>query len=357
MRKLVTVLIIGISFSCFSIFYFIKTGSILHTILFSLLLITLTYLLILIMLKDRGVKYTLLFPAVFALFCTTMLPFGYMLYTSFFAVTTFTFHKKWTFVGFSNYLYLLKDRNFWRISFRTVEYLFFTVGLQVVIGLGIALLLFREYKGKKIVQTILLMPVLATPVVVAMIWKYFFDIETGFLNKLLRLFLLSPQPWLSMEEGLPIIKNIPYIGPWLVKNFNFIYAFWAIVIVNVWQWTPFCFLVFFAGLNALPQDPYEAALVDGATRWKVFKYITLPLLKPVILVVILIRVIDVLKVYAQIWVLVGNSINVRVLNIHLYTLGFITHEYGKTSALGILTFIFTSIFAFVLIRKVYRGGT
>jgi multiple sugar transport system permease protein len=102
-------------------------------------------------------------------------------------------------------------------------------------------------------------------------------------------------------------------------------------------------------LVSLPQEPYEAAKIDGASGWQVFRYLTFPLLLPLILTVTLLRLIDLLKVYAQIWVLFGNLVNTRVLNIHLYTLGLGTHEYGKASALGVLTLLAVMLFTWLLL--------
>jgi multiple sugar transport system permease protein len=210
------------------------------------------------------------------------------------------------------------------------------------------LLLNREFKGKRLAQTVLVFPILTTPVVVAMMWKYMFDMQTGLINQVLGLVGIEPRPWLSVE-ALPWVAAIPGIGVWLTDAGNFTYGFWAIILVTVWQWAPFCFLVLYAGLVSLPQEPYEAARMDGASGWQVFRYVTLPLLLPLILTVTLLRLIDQLKVYAQIWVLFGNLVNTRVLNIHLYTLGLGTHEYGKASALGVLTLLAVMLFTWLLL--------
>ncbi len=300
-------------------------------------LATLLFCRVLISAPDRLVGRLLLVPAFLALLGTTAVPLGYMLVTSVYDVGLTTFQHPWRFVGLQNYVELLsRDPQLWPTLWRTVEYLVFGLSLQVGLGLGLALLLNREFSGKRLVQTILVFPVLATPVVVAMLWKYLFDVQTGLINQLLGLVGIEPQPWLSIQP-LPGIAAIPGIGGWLADAGNFTFGFWAIVLVTVWQWAPFCFLVLYAGLVSLPQEPFEAARIDGASAWQTFRYLTVPLLLPLILVVTVLRMIDLLKVYAQIWVLFGNLVNTRVLNIHLYTLGLGTHEYSKASALGILT--------------------
>ena len=301
--------------------------------------------------NQRILKYALVAPTVIILFLTTVLPLSYMLYTSFFRLDPIVFNKEWPFVGLQNYIYLLtKDPMFWSSLFRTLLFLIYTITPQIIVGLILATLLYKEFKGKRAVQTILLFPILATPIIIAMIWKYFFDFDTGFLNVFLRTIGAEPKPWLS-TSGLPFFKNIPFIGPWLVDKLYLTYAFRTISFVNFWQWTPFCFLIFYSGMTSLPTEVYEASNMDGASPWQTFKYITFPLLLKVIGAVAFLRIIDCLKVYAQIWVLFGNAESTRVINIHLYTLGFTTSDYGKSSALGVLLILMITILIFLVTRK------
>jgi multiple sugar transport system permease protein len=311
--------------------------------------LTALYCLLLILVPDRLVGRLLLVPSLLALVATTGVPIGYMLITSVYDVGLTTFQHTWRFVGLANYADLFwRDPQLWPTLWRTVEYLVFGLGLQIGLGLGLALLLNREFPGKRLAQTVLVFPILTTPVVVAMLWKYLFDVQTGLINQVLGLVGIEPRPWLSVG-ALPGISAIPWVGTWLADAGNFTYGFWAIILVTVWQWAPFCFLVLYAGLVSLPQEPYEAARMDGASGWQVFRYLTLPLLLPLILTVTLLRLIDLLKVYAQIWVLFGNLVNTRVLNIHLYTLGLGTHEYSKASALGVLTLLAVMLFTWLLL--------
>jgi len=300
--------------------------------------------------KQGMMKYYLVLPAAILLFCTTALPVLYMIYTSFFRLDPVVFNREWPFVGLQNYATLLtQDPMFWSSLARTVKFLIYTVTPQLAVGLFLASFLYKEFKGKRIVQTTLMFPILATPIIVAMIWKYFFDFDTGFLNVALRSLGLQAQPWLS-TKGLPMFANIPVVGEWLVRTFSLSYAFRTIVFINFWQWTPFCFLIFYSGMTALPSEVYEAARIDGATGWQVFRLITLPLLKAVIFAVAFIRIIDCLKVYAQIWVLFGNAEPTRVINIHLYTLGFTTSDYGTTSALGVMLILMIAALLFVSLK-------
>ncbi len=298
----------------------------------------------------RRLKYLLVLPAVGILFITTIVPLIYMLYASLFRLDPIVFNKSWPFIGLKNYVSLfLRDTMFWSSNLRTAEFLVYTITPQIIIGLFLATVLYREFKGKRIVHTVLLFPILATPIIIAMIWKYFFDFDTGFINVFLRSIGMASQPWLS-TKGLPLFARIPLVGGWMVKYLSLTYAFRTIVFINFWQWTPFCFLIFYSGMTALPSEIYEAARIDGASAWQIFRNLTLPLLAKIIWAVVLIRIIDCLKVYAQIWVLFGNAQTTRVINIHLYTLGFTTSDYGKASALGVIIIIMITLIVSISIK-------
>lgn len=310
----------------------------------------LLYVVLLHYVPEKRMGLALIVPGALVLFSVSLVPLAYMLYTSMFDLRLITFNSVWEFTGLKNYLDLLfKDRHLWPTVGRTVEYLFWNISLQVLLGLGLAVFFQRAFAGRHAVQTILLVPILTTPVVVSLLWKYLLDIRTGPVNQLLGMVGIPAQPWLS-SRPLPWIEGIPVLGPFLVDTFSFSFAFWSVVTINTWQWTPFVFLICYAGIAALPSEPFEAARVDGASRWQTFRYLTLPMLEPVLITVVLIRVIDLLKVYAQIWVLFGNANPTRIINIHLYTLGFVTHEYGKTSALGIMVLVVVTLFTLLVLR-------
>ncbi|MCA1789637.1 MAG: sugar ABC transporter permease [Thioalkalivibrio sp.] len=322
----------------------------------SLAALTCAYLAVLRFVPERRIGLAFALPGAIVMLTVSAVPLVYMLYTSMFDLRLVTFNSVWEFTGWKNYAdLLLRDRYLWPTVFRTLEYIVFNISLQVVLGLALAVFFQRHFVGRRVVQTILLIPILTTPVVVSLLWKYLLDARTGPINQLLGYVGIPAQPWLS-SRPLPWIEGIPYIGSFLVDTFSFNYAFWSVVTINTWQWTPFVFLICYAGIAALPGEPFEAAKVDGASRWQTFRYLTLPLLEPVLVTVVLIRVIDLLKVYAQIWVLFGNANPTRIINIHLYTLGFVTHEYGKTSALGVMLLVVLSAFTLLVLRWSRRSA-
>jgi multiple sugar transport system permease protein len=303
--------------------------------------------------SNRILRLALLSPAALVLTLTTLVPILYMVVSSLYRLDPVLFNRAWPFVGLGNYVDVLtKDPMFWSSMQKTVLFLLYTITPQIAVGMFLAVLLFREFKGKALVQTLMLFPILTTPVVISMIWKYFFDFDTGFLNVLLIKLGLPPQTWLS-TKGFSFITGIPGIGPWLASTFSLNWAFASIVFVNFWQWAPFCFLVFYAGLTALPLEVFDACRVDGATRWQTFRFVTLPLLRPVVWIVVFLRIIDCLKVYAQIWVIFGNAEPTRIINVHLYTIGFTMSDYGRASALGVITLLFIAL---ILVGNYLLGG-
>jgi multiple sugar transport system permease protein len=293
--------------------------------------------------ENRILRYGMIAPAFLIMILTMLLPLLYMFVTAFYRLDAVRFNRAWPFIAFENFQQILgEDPVFWGSMLKTVLFLVYTIIPQIVVGFLLAVVLFREFKGKRSVQTIMLFPILATPVVIAMIWKYFYNFDTGFLNVFMKSLGLPPQTWLS-TKGIPLFADIPLIGTWLVENLSLNWAFASIVFVNFWQWTPFCFLVFYAGMTALPMEVFDACKVDGAGPWQTFRLVTLPLLRSVIWVVVFLRIIDCLKVYAQIWVIFGNAEPTRIINVHLYTLGFVTSDYGKASALGVITVTFVAL--------------
>lgn len=294
------------------------------------------YLFVLFTLGDKYLHYTMMIPGVMIILAVTLLPILFLFYLSVHNVTLLNFNKTWEFVGLENFLYFFtQDKLFFPAFIRTVQYMLVVLVLQLVLGMGLALLLQKKFFGRSLVSSVLVIPVMASPIVIAMLWKYMFGSTNGFINLVLEALNLPTVNWLT-NTPLPFVESIPVIGPFLVNHLNANIGFLSTVIVNVWQWTPFVFLMFLAGLSALPKEPYEAAKVDGASPWQTFWMITFPLMKPVIGVVVLIRVIDLMKVYDQIWALFGDSVVMRTLNIHIFSVGLSTQNYSRGAALSLI---------------------
>jgi len=225
------------------------------------------------------------------------------------------------FVGLANYLEVLGDTDrFWPAVLRTSTFTGGALIAEMVLGMGIALLLWRPFKGEKWVRVAILMPLVATPVAVGMMWRLIFDPNIGFANQLLNWVGISSQPWLSGRgTALP-----------------------TLMFVDVWQWTPMIVLILLAGLTSLPEEPDEAARIDGASSWQRFRFVTLPLLRSTVVVAIVLRGIDALKTFDILYATKGKGggsfHEVETLNVYAFGLSFDYNDYGIASTVLILFF-------------------
>src|SRR6476469_4773113 len=227
-----------------------------------------------------------------------------------------------SFIGFANYLDVLSDtERFWPAVLRTVVFTSGVLLVEVVLGMAIALLLWRPFKGQRWVRVAILMPLVATPVAVGMMWRLIFDPNIGMANQLLGWVGIGPQPWLAgQHSALP-----------------------TTMFIDIWQWTPMVVLILLAGLTSLSDEPQEAARIDGASSWQRFRHVTLPLLMPTVLVAVLLRGIDALKTFDILYATKGKGggsfHEVETLNVYAYGLSFDYNQYGLSSAVLILFFM------------------
>lgn len=239
------------------------------------------------------------------------------------------------FVGFENYLSVLTDTDrFWPAVGRTFVFTFGALILELVAGMGIALLLWRSFKGQKWVRVSILLPFVATPVAVAMMWRLIFEPNIGFANLFLSWFGIPAQPWLSDPA-----TTLP-----------------TLIFVDVWEFTPMIAIILLAGLSSLSEEPDEAARIDGANAWQRFWYVTLPLLRPVVIVAIVLRAIDALKTFDLLYVTKGQGggsfHEAETLNIYVYGLSFKYNDFGVASAVLIIFFLMILAFMWLLtLRK------
>lgn len=320
-----------------------------------LLIFTAVYMILLMALGDRGIKYMLLIPTILLLGGVTVAPLIYLIVLSFHRVGMMNFRGVWPFVGLANYFSLLKDPLVGPAFIRTFEYTAINLGLQIVLGFLLALLMQRAFRGRSVISTILLIPVMTSPIVVALLWSYLFGQHGGLFNMILERFGVDPIPWLS-NVTLPFMAHFGPTGLWLAEKLNLNWGFLALIVTNTWQWTPFVYLLFLAGLSALPQEPYEAAQIDGANSWQVLRFITLPLLRPMIAVVFVIRLVDLLKVYDQIYAMFGESVVMRTLNIHIVVKGLGNQDYGLGSALSMVVLLLTAMIVFFYLHRNAKRG-
>jgi len=223
-----------------------------------------------------------------------------------------------SFVGLANYERLLTDARFHDSIWRTLYFTALAVIIPVVLGIAAAMAFNRKFPLRGLARTIFILPMMATPVAVALVWTMMFHPQLGVLNWILSQFGIPPSMWVYDQSTV-----IP-----------------TLVLVEVWHWTPLVMLLVLGGLASLPVDPYEAAKIDGATSWQAFRYITLPLLAPFIMVAVIIRTIDALKAFDTIYVITqgGPGTASETINIFLYLNAFAYYNMGYASAVVVVFF-------------------
>lgn len=236
------------------------------------------------------------------------------------------------FVGMANYLSILQLPRFWQALGNTLLFTVVTVSLEFLIGLGLALLMNLAFKGRDMVRTVILIPWALTTVVSALMWQFLYHDSLGILNHLLTKAgaIETPVVWL----GTPVL------------------AMASCIVADVWKTTPFIALLLLAGLQNISQDLYEAVSLDGAGRWQAFWKITLPLLKPAILVSLLFRTTDAFRIFDLIYVLTnggpGNS--TETLSLFIYNTMFREFNFGLGSSLSVIIFLLTLFIGFFYIK-------
>jgi multiple sugar transport system permease protein len=235
------------------------------------------------------------------------------------------------FVGLKNYLEIFgKDARFWNALWITIKFTTVSVVFQLALGLAIAVYLHREFHGRGLVRTVMLLPMVSTPVAVALIWVIMFNPSLGILNYFLACLGLKPLLWLGHPStALP-----------------------SLILMDTWKWTPFMVLILHSGLQSLPITPFEAARIDGASRWQTFRYVTLPLLRPSIAVSLIFRTMDSLKTFDTIYVMTEGGPNnaTEILNIYTFQTGFKYFHIGYASALAVILVLFVFAVNLLLIK-------
>lgn len=235
-------------------------------------------------------------------------------------------------IWFENYKRAITDEVFGQSLINTLIFAFVVTTIQTLLGFVLAFAMQREKKLSGLFRTLALLPLFTPPVAIAMIWRLIYDPNQGLLNHYLLQWGLSKTP-------------IAFLGERTL-------AFPSIMFADIWQWTPFCFLLCLAALQSLPKEPYEAALVDGASAWYVFKRLTLPLVAPQVIVIFLFRFLIALKVFDLIYMLTfGGPGNVtQVASFYIYRVGFKQFDTGYAGALSILVLILISVLATLLTK-------
>lgn len=238
------------------------------------------------------------------------------------------------FVGLENYASFLPDPGFHAALARTIVFTVGSVVLTFVLGLAVALLLHRrDIYGKGLARTVILIPVILTPLVVGATFRFILDYDNGPVNA---------------TSALLGLGRIPFLA-------DPVWALASVILVDVWQWTPFAALVLLAGLDSLPKDPFEAAQIDGASRWEQLRHITIPLLRPVIAVVLLLRTMDAFREFDKIFIMTagGPGTATETLPIFVWRAGFQNFNMGYAAAIGEVMIIIITVVSMLYVKRIH----
>lgn len=277
--------------------------------------------------RELLLPYLLVAPALAVLLALSIYPLLYSITISLQQETAAG--AVWTLAHFKR---LASDGFFQTAMVHTFVYAVAALTCEFVLGLVLALLLNQQIRGRGVFRASLLVPMMLPTVVVGVVWRLLLNPNFGAINGTLK------------QLGINTESLTWTASPRL--------AFLAVIAVDVWQWTPFVFLVLLAGLQAIPQEPYEAALIDGSSRWQTFRHVTLPLLKPAILIVLLLRTMDLLRVFDQIFILTegGPGFATETISLYIYRAAFRFFDFGYAAAMSFVLLALTNVISAFYIR-------
>lgn len=276
----------------------------------------------------RLTPYMFLAPAAAVLVVALLYPIGYMIWASFLDWNPSQRIGEADFVGLRNYVNLFGEAAFRESFWVTIKFAAIVVTLEMTLGVGLALFLDRQLRGMSALRTIFILPMMIAPIVVGLMWRYMYHPQVGIFNRTLR--------WLGLDT-IPFLSD----GSW---------AFASVVIADVWQWTPFIFILALAALQSLPKSALEAARVDGATTWQQIIHIKLPLMMPVLIVTCLLRLIDAFKVLEVILVMTngGPGLSTEILALRIFRTASEFRQLGEAAAMSNYLLILLMLLTMVL---------
>jgi multiple sugar transport system permease protein len=279
-------------------------------------------------LRSKRTGWLLLSPTLIILFFVGLLPFLYILYVGFNNWNLFAKQTDLVWIGPDNYRRLVFDEDFLSSMWATLRFTAVAVLSELVLGFLLAQTLTRNFPGKTVFRIFHTLPLMVAPLVIGAIWR------------LLTIAGFGPVPFI-LQKWFGIDYRIGQFGD---------QAFITTVLMDIWHWTPFVTLTLLAGLTALPKEPLEQAQVDGASRWQVFLYVTLPLMRPILLTTVFIRVMDAFRVVDEVWMLTGGGPGnaTRYIGLYIWRYVFPKTDYGYGGAMSLLTLYFTVVICWLL---------
>lgn len=284
---------------------------------------------------DQNIRFLFPLPALLIALGLFLYPLFELLYLSLTRWDLITREPR-TFIGLANFVQaFFHDDHFWKAVWLMLYFAVGSLAGQFVIGFALAMMLNREFRGESVVRMFLLFPIIATPVAMSLVWAMMLNPMMGIMNYLLSLVGLPSSEWASSTMAV-----MP-----------------TLIMVEIWHWTPFMMLVLLAGLKNLPRDPYEAAVIDGASPVQTFFKITLPIMQPYIVLVVILRLIQSLKVFDEIFVISGGGPMraSETLNLMIYHQAFSALNYGYACALGVFMLLVILSISLAVFRYRERG--
>jgi multiple sugar transport system permease protein len=287
--------------------------------------------------KASSTKYLLVAPPLLFFFALSLIP---LLLTLSLSLTNVDLSGEGSWIGLANYRDLWSDRIFVRGYLNTLEYAAIGVPVQYVLGLTLAVFVSQFQRGRRTLRLIILIPLMVAPLVVGFIWKTMLDSRLGPVDDLLRHLFGVAVPWLTDEK----------------------LAFVSILIIDTWQWTPFMFLILFAGISSMPREPFEAAYVDGASRWRIFWDVTFPMLGPASIAAVLLRGIEAFKIFDVVYYVTGGGPGsvTTTTTLTAYFTGLRSGHVGYGAAMTVVLLItvmaFGSLFPIIIKFATQRRG-
>lgn len=238
--------------------------------------------------------------------------------------------------GFDNYLAVFRDKHFLTVIVpNTLIFMVAAVAVEFCLGMGIAMLINRKFRLAGVVRTILILPLMVAPLISGLMFAWMFNDQFGVVNVILGVFGIKPIAWLTMR--------------WT--------AFFAILMADVWSWTPWFIIILFAGLQTLPKDPHEAAMLDGANAWQIFWHVTLPLMFPVVAVTLVLRSFDAFRVFDIVWAVTGGGPGrgTETFSVYTYKEAFGFMKFGTSAAVANLGALLQMVIGLLFYRTVHHA--
>jgi multiple sugar transport system permease protein len=282
--------------------------------------------------RDRGFKYALVAPSIFVLLLIGIFPLVYLLMVSFQNITMTDMDT--SFQGLLNYRLMLQDSRMWQALLHTLIFTAIALPIELLLGLAMAQLFIDRLPGRALFVALLVLPVMVSPIVAGATWSLMFDNRFGPINQIIG--------WLAGSEAA------------LLWTFNPRLVYPAILVAEVWQWTPFMFLLLLAALSAVDKSQLEAASIDGAGYWRTFSKIVLPAIWPVMAIAILIRGLDLFRLFDIVWALTkgGPGTMTETISMFTYVKGFQQFETSFTAAVALMIIVLLTVVVTVALKRV-----